>query len=94
MLGGLAVFVGAFIPLAGVPMIVLLLIAIFTFHLPNGFSSIKLMSVDTSGAHFRQRGYETDLLYLAGLVALVLGASGPLALDRVIAKALRRELAQ
>ncbi len=72
-------------------MIVVLLVVILTVHLPNGSSSIKLMSVDASGAHFGQPGYETDLLYLAALVALVLGGSGPLALDRVIAKALRRE---
>jgi putative oxidoreductase len=80
--GGLAVVIGLFIPLASVPMIVVLLVAIFTVHLPNGFSSIKLLSVTAGGAHFGQPGYETDLLYLAALIALVLGGSGPLALDR------------
>jgi len=69
---GLAVIVGAFIPLASVPMMIVLLVAIFTVHLPNGFSSIKLQSVTAAGAHFGQPGYETDLLYLAGLAALVL----------------------
>ena len=83
LLGGLAVIVGAFIPLASVPMIFVLLVAIFTVHLPNGFSSIKLQSVTAAGAHFGQPGYETDLLYLAGLAALVLGGSGPFALDRL-----------
>jgi putative oxidoreductase len=48
------------------------------------FSSINLLSVDSAGAHFGQPGYETDLLYLAGLAALVLGGSGPLALDRFL----------
>ncbi len=80
--GGLAVIAGLFIPLASVPMIVVLLVAIFTVHLPNGFSSIKLESVTSAGAHFGQPGYETDLLYLAAIVALVLGGSGPFALDR------------
>jgi putative oxidoreductase len=83
LLGGLAVIVGAFIPLASVPMALVLLVAIFTVHLPNGFSSIKLQSVTAAGAHFGQPGYETDLLYLAGLVALVLGGSGPFSLDRL-----------
>ena len=82
--GGLAVLVGLFIPLASVPMIAVLLVAIFTVHLPNGFSSIKLLSVTATGAHFGQPGYETDLLYLAAFVALVLGGSGPLALDRYL----------
>jgi putative oxidoreductase len=86
LLGGLAVLVGAFIPLVSVPMVVVLLVAIFTVHLPNGFSSIKLESVTAKGAHFGQPGYETDLLYLAGLAALVLGGSGPFALDRALAR--------
>ena len=83
LLGGLAVLLGALIPLVSLPMAVVLLVAIFTVHLPNGFSSIKLQSVTAAGAHFGQPGYETDLLYLAALVALVLGGSGPFALDRV-----------
>jgi putative oxidoreductase len=84
--GGLAVIAGAYVPLAAGPMVVVLLVAIFTVHLPNGFSSIKLQSVDAGGAHFGQPGYETDLLYLAGLAALVLGGSGPLAVDRWLAR--------
>ena len=84
LLGGLAVFVGAFIPLASVPMAFVLLVAIVTVHLPYGFSSIKLQSVTAAGAHFGQPGYETDLLYLVGLAALVLGGSGPYALDQLL----------
>jgi putative oxidoreductase len=84
LIGGFAVLIGALIPIASIPMGILLLVAIFTVHYPNGFSSIKLLSVDASGAHFGQPGYETDLLYLAAIVALVLGGSGPLALDRLL----------
>jgi putative oxidoreductase len=83
LLGGLAVFLGAFIPAASLPMAVVLFVAIVTVHVPNGFSSIKLQSVTASGVHFGQPGYETDLLYLGGLAALVLGGSGPLALDQI-----------
>lgn len=82
--GGAAVIAGLFIPLVSVPMVIVLLVAIFTVHLPNGFSSIKLLSVTSAGAHFGQPGYETDLLYLCGIVALVLGGSGPLSLDRYL----------
>jgi putative oxidoreductase len=91
LLGGLAVLLGFFIPLAVMPMAVVLLVAIFTVHIPNGFSSIKLLSVDAAGAHFGQPGYETDLLYLAALVALVLGGSGRLSLDRLVFGAKWRE---
>ena len=65
-------------------MIVVLLVAIFTVHLPNGFSSIKLLAYDASGAHFGQPGYETDLLYLAALLALCFGGAGPLSLDSYV----------
>ena len=83
LLGGLAVLLGAFIPLASIPMIVVLLVAIFTVHLDYGFPSIKLLSFDAAGAHFGQPGYETDLLYIAGLVALAIGGAGPFALDQL-----------
>jgi len=79
--GGLAVLLGAFVPLASVPMAAVLLVAMFTVHLPYGFSSIKLMSVNAGHAQFGPPGYECDLLYLACLAALVLGGSGPLAID-------------
>jgi putative oxidoreductase len=67
-------------------MAALLLVAIFTVHLPYGFSSIKLIAVTAAGAQFGQPGYETDVLYLACLAALVLGGSGPLAVDGLIQK--------
>src|SRR5271156_3983565 len=81
VIGGLLILCGAFVPLASVPMIVVLLVAIFSVHLPNGFSSIKLVAYDGSGAHFGQPGYETDLLYLAALLALCFGGAGPFSLD-------------
>ena len=90
LVGGALVFLGAFVPLAAVPMAAVLLVAIITVHWPNGFSSIKLQSFSAAtGAHFGQPGYETDMLYLAGLVALVLGGSGPLALDALWRRAAR-----
>jgi putative oxidoreductase len=81
IIGGLMVLAGALIPLATLPMAIVLIVAIFTVHLSNGFSSIKLQSFDAAGAHFGQPGYETDLLYLAGLIALCFGGSGPVSID-------------
>src|SRR5262249_15963869 len=54
---GLMILIGALIPLATLPMMIVLLVAIITVHLPNGFSSIKLQSFDAAGAHF---GQQTD----------------------------------
>ena len=88
IVGGLMILSGAFVLLAAGPMIVILLVAIFTVHLPNGFSSIKLLSYDSAGAHFGQPGYETDLLYIAALLALCMGGAGPLSLDSYLASRL------
>jgi len=92
--GGLAVLLGARIALVSVPMAVVLLVAIFTVHLPYGFSSIKLQAVTAAGAQFGQPGYECDLLYLACLAALVLGGSGPLAVDNRVNRRFDRLLGQ
>ncbi len=81
ILGGLAVLLGALIPLAAMPMAAVLLVAMFTVHLPYGFSSIKLQAVTSAGARFGPPGYETDLLYLASLAVLVLLGPGPMAID-------------
>jgi putative oxidoreductase len=89
LLGGLAILLGAFVSLVSLPMATLLLVAIFTVHLPYGFSSIKLISATSTGAQFGPPGYECDLLYLACLAALVLGGSGPLAIDGLLRKSRR-----
>jgi putative oxidoreductase len=81
LLGGLAVLLGAYIPLMSLPLTVVLLVAIVTVHLPYGFTSIKLRAVTAAGPQFGPPGYETNLLYIAALATLVLGGSGPLALD-------------
>ena len=86
LVGGLAVLVGAWLPLVSLSMGTILLVAAVTVHLPYGFSSIKLVSVTDGRAQFGQPGYETDLLYLAGLAALALGGSGPLAVDGLIGR--------
>ena len=86
IIGGAAVLCGAFVALASIPMAIVLLVATFTVHLPYGFSSIKLMAVTVAGARFGPPGYETDLLYLACLLALVLGGSGPWSIDGHLAR--------
>jgi putative oxidoreductase len=94
LIGGVAILLGAFVAVASIPMAIVLLVAIFTVHLPNGFSSIKLQSVDAAGAHFGQPGYETDLLYLAGLATLVLGGAGRWSVDGLLARFARSPLVE
>jgi putative oxidoreductase len=89
LFGGFAVLLGAFVVPLSVPMAAVLLVATFTVHLPFGFTSIKLLAITSAGPQFGPPGYETDLLYLACLAALVMGGSGPWAIDTQIAKWLR-----
>jgi putative oxidoreductase len=86
LIGGFAVLVGGLVWAVSLPMSVVLLVAMFTVHLPYGFSSIKLVAVTQAGTQFGPPGYETDLLYIACLAALVLGGSGPLSIDGLIAQ--------
>lgn len=86
LLGGLAVLVGGLVTLASIPMAMLLFVAIFTVHLSNGFSSVKLVAVTAAGPQFGPVGYEVNLLYLACLAALVFGGAGPFSLDSFLKK--------
>jgi putative oxidoreductase len=86
LVGGLAVLLGAFVPVVSLPMAAVLVVAMLSVHLPYGFSSIKLLSVTSGRAQFGPPGYELDLLYLACLAALVIGGSGPMAIGRHIGK--------
>ena len=71
ILGGAALLLGAFVALVSVPTIIVLLTAMFTVHLPYGFSSIKIKAIVDGRAQFGPPGYECDLLYIACIVALI-----------------------
>ena len=80
-------------PWRSIPMAIVLLVATFTVHLPNGFSSIKLRSVTAVGACLSNR--DTDRSTIPRLaIALVLGGSGPLALDRIFIRRLEESGAE
>ena len=81
ILSGIAILMGAFVSLVSIPAITLLAVAVFTVHLPYGFSSIKLLSVSNGRAQFGPPGYECDLLYIASIVALALIGPTPWSVD-------------
>ncbi len=89
IVGGAAILAGAFIPLVSLPLAAILAVAAFSVHVQYGFSSIKLLAVTPTGAQFGPPGFETDLLYIACLVALCLGGSGPFSVDRLLASRMR-----
>lgn len=86
LIGGFAILLGAFTALAAVPLIVVMLVAMFKVHLRYGFSSIKTIGLSTEGPLFGPPGYEVDLLYIAGLTALILGGAGILSVDSLFRK--------
>jgi len=80
--GGLAVILGAFVAVVSIPLIVSMLVAMFTVQLRYGFSSVNTIGLTASGPVFGPPGYEINLLYIASLVALALFGPGPLSLAR------------
>ena len=84
--GGLAILAGAFVPIVSIPLVIVMVAAMLTVHLPFGFSSVKLIAMTANGAQFGTIGYEVNLLYIAGLLALVLGGASPFSVDRLLVR--------
>lgn len=84
--GGLAVIAGAFVPVVSIPLIIIMLVAMSTVHLPYGFSSIKLTGMTGGVPQFGTPGYELNLLYVAGLLTLILGGPSPFSVDSMFAR--------
>lgn len=80
--GGLAIFVGAFVAIVAALNIVNMLVAMFSVHLPHGFNFINITGMGENGPIFGMPGYEVNLLYIAGLAALVLGGAGAYSIER------------
>jgi putative oxidoreductase len=86
ILGGLAILAGAFVTAVSIPLIVMMLVAMFTVHLRYGFSAINTIGLTADGPQFGPPGYEVNLLYIAGLLALTLAGAGPVSIDRLLAR--------
>jgi putative oxidoreductase len=79
--GGVCIMIGALVVPLSVPLIIVMMTAMFSVHLQNGFSTVKLKAITVSGAEFGAPGYEMNLLYIAGLLTLALGGPGPVSVD-------------
>ena len=91
ILGGLAILAGAFVAVVSLPLIVMMLVALFTVHLRYGFSAINTIGLTADGPQFGPPGIEVNLLYIACLVALLLGGAGIFSIDRLLARRKREE---
>jgi putative oxidoreductase len=86
LLGGVAIFAGAFVALVSLPLVISMLVATLTVQLRYGFSSVNTIGLTDAGPVFGPPGYEINLLYIAGLLVLVLGGAGPLSVDHWLAR--------
>jgi putative oxidoreductase len=80
--GGVCIMIGAIIVPLSIPLIIVMITAMFSVHLQNGFNTVKLKAVTVSGAEFGAPGYEMNLLYIAGLLTLVWSGPGAASVDR------------
>jgi putative oxidoreductase len=83
LVGGLALIAGAFVPVVAALLIGDMLVAMVTVHLPHGFSFMNMTGMGPEGPTFGMPGYEVNLLYIAGLLALILGGAGAASIDRM-----------
>ena len=90
--GGLALLMGAFVTIVSVPLILSMLGAMFTVNIKYGFSAVNTIGLTPDGPQFGPPGYEINLLYIAGLVALILGGAGPLSIDALRRRRRQRHL--
>ncbi len=84
IVGGLALIAGAFVAIASVVLIGDMVVAMFTVHLPHGFNFINITGMGKQGPVFGMPGAEVNLLYIAGLLALVIGGAGAWSLDTLL----------
>lgn len=82
VLGGLALILGMLVTISSALLAINMLVAMWTVHLPHGFSFMNIIGRTESGPTFGMPGYEVNLLYIAGLLALILGGAGACSLDR------------
>lgn len=86
LVGGAALLLGVAVAIACVPLIFSMLVAMFSIHIRYGFSSINTVGLTSSGPQFGPPGYEINLLYMAGLLALALSGPTILSIDKLLAR--------
>src|SRR5205085_10146944 len=79
--GGLALIAGALVAIASAILIVDMLVAMFTVHAPHGFNFVNITGMTKQGPVFGMPGAEVNLLYIAGLLALLFGGAGAGSVD-------------
>jgi putative oxidoreductase len=83
ILGGILMIIGFLVAIVSVPLIISMLVAMFTLHIHFGFSSVNTIGLTPSGPVFGPPGYEINLLYISALIALLLSSPTAASVDRL-----------
>jgi putative oxidoreductase len=81
VVGGLALIIGAFVAIASLLLLIDMVVALIKVHLAAGFTFINIKGMGPNGPMFGMPGYEVNLLFIAGLLALILAGAGQLSVD-------------
>jgi putative oxidoreductase len=84
VLGGALMIIGFLVAIVSVPLIISMLVAMFTLQIHYGFSSVNTIGLTPSGPVFGPPGFEINLLYIAGLIALALSSPTAASVDRIL----------
>jgi len=84
IVGGVALIAGAFVAVASTILIVDMLVAMLTVHARYGFNFINITGMGKAGPVFGMPGAEVNLLYIAGLLALVIAGTGAWSVDMLL----------
>lgn len=84
IVGGVLLIIGFSVTLVSVPLIMSMLVALFTIHIHYGFSAVNTIGLTASGPEFGPPGYEVNLLYISGLIALALSSPTAMSVDRIL----------
>lgn len=82
IVAGLALIAGAFVALFSLLGIAEMLVAMFAVHWSAGFNFMNVTGATEQGPVFGVPGYEVNLLYIAGFLALALGGAGVWSVDQ------------
>ncbi|SRR6185312_4323603 len=88
--GGFAILLGFSVGIAAIPLIGVMLVAMFSIQINYGFSSVKTIGLTSRGPQFGPPGYEINLLYISGLISLILTGAGICSVDSLLANKKRQ----
>ena len=81
LIGGVAIVLGAYTRAVTIPLMVHMVVTLVVVHAPQGFDFMHFNGMGPAGPRFGLPGYEDNLLYIAGLLALLAVGGGRPSID-------------